>query len=155
LEAFFGLFCNFFFSFFFSAFRSNWRIKSGLPVQVARMCKIKYGTSDRKRSPNIPQRKAAPTIPIMTEDWRESVLLISLFLARPVSFLGISSSFIKYFWICNCVRLTHVLFFTHKHGIIYSGINCLSERLSEINKSLTHYNIIIIQNIVNAVLSNL
>jgi len=135
LEAFFGFFFwNVFFSFFFNAF-----LWSGLPVQVARMCKIKYGTSDRNRSPNIPQRKAAPTIPILTEDWRESVLLISLFLARPVSFWGISSSFIKYFWICNCVRLTHVLFFTHKHGIMYSGINCLSERfLSEINKSVTH-----------------
>jgi len=123
-----------FLCFFFSAFLSNWRIKSGLPVQVARMFKIKYGKSDRNRSPIIPKTKDKPTIPKLVEDCRGSGRLISLFLARLVAFLGTSSSFVKYTRISGCVQLPHCLCATHAHGIIYSGANF---RLSsERNKNL-------------------
>jgi len=110
------------------------RIIFGLPCNLSRMVCIKYVISESNNTPNIAKIKPTPIIPKMAGDSRRSDRLISLFLARPVSFLGISSSLVRYSWICDWVRLTHVLFFTHKHGIIYSGFNLSSDFFASENK---------------------
>ena len=112
-----GFVFNCFFSFFFSILPLNWRIESCLPVKAARICKIKSRISDRNRSPNKIQIRAELTTPKIVEDMQESDRLLSLFLAIAVEFFGMRSSLIRYSWIRDWFRFSHVLLCTHKHGI--------------------------------------
>ena len=76
------------------------------------------GMSVRNRRRNTLPIIAEPTVPITVDDCRGSERHASLYLLRDVPFFGTVSSLTRRSSISSWVKLVHVWFLTHMHGII-------------------------------------
>jgi len=91
---------------------------SRCPVIAARTCLISTGMSVRNRRRNTLPIIAEPTVPITVDDCRGSERHASLYLLRDVPFFGTVSSLTRRSSISSWVKLVHVWFLTHMHGIM-------------------------------------